>query len=133
MKKIENQHVFLPRYFRVIGFLLALISVVIFILRASEIIKIDLDVFYNISGSILLLALLLIALTRDKIEDELTIIIRLKAFSVAFLTGVFLTIFEPYMNLFLDGKFYSDKGPMGILIFMFMFFFFVKYQLKKSR
>lgn len=133
MKRIHNQPNFLPRYFRIIGFAFVVMSIILFVLEVAEFIKFDKEVFQKIDGSILLFGFLLIALTKDKIEDEFTLNIRLQAFTTTFLMGVLMTIFDPYFNLLLIGEFQSERGTMGTFIFLFSFYFFLKYKLKDSR
>jgi hypothetical protein len=75
----------------------------------------------------------LLALTRNKIEDELTLRIRLKAFAASFIYGVVIVIIEPLINLLFDGSFLSDKGVIELLISMFFFYFIMMFIMKKNR
>ena len=133
MKNIEKELNLLPRYFRIIGFVLVAISVVLAILFFVELLKIETEIFENINGYILLLAFLLIASSKEKIEDELTLNIRLRAFAIAFIFGAGFMIIYPLMNLLISGRYFQNYGPFGILNLMFFIYFGQYYRMKKSR
>lgn len=46
----------------------------------------------------LLVAMLLIAVTKDKVEDEFTINLRVKSFTLAFIVGMVFAVGQPYIN-----------------------------------
>lgn len=133
MKKLEKNLKLLPNYYRKIGFALVGIVIIIIILSITKIIVAEDELLKSISGSILLIAFLLIALARDKIEDELTIIIRLRALAGTFIYGVVILIIDPFINLLFEGAFYSDKGATSLLNGMFVFYFIMVFIMKKSR
>lgn len=66
MKKINKELNLLPRKYRLLGFVLIVISALLIILTLLEIINIDRETIESISGSILLIGLLIIALTKTK-------------------------------------------------------------------
>lgn len=86
-----------------------------------------------IAKSGVLVALLLLAITRNNIEDELTLRIRLKAFTASFIYGVAIVILEPFINLLFGADLLSDKGVTELLISMFFFYFIVMFIMKRRR
>lgn len=133
MKKVQKELKLLPNYFKKIGIAFGCVDILIIILSIAKIIEADEELLKSISGSILLIAFLLIALAKDKIEDELTIIIRLRALAGAFIYGVVILIVDPFINLLFEGAFYSDKGATSLLNGMFVFYFIMVFIMKKSR
>ncbi len=58
--------------------------------------------------SVLLLGLLVISISKEKVEDELIITLRMKSYSYAFIGGVLYVMIMPYIN-FLIIYLYSSK------------------------
>jgi hypothetical protein len=121
----------LPNYFKKIGIAVAVIPFVTIIvlkiadLELSETIKF-------ISKRILLVGLLIIALSREKIEDEMIHSLRVKAFTGAFIGGVVYTLIFPVIVYIAklvfgkEGKLLTDVGDFQILwfmLFMYLVFF----------
>ena len=135
MNKAQQDIRLLPLHFK--KFALGIMLVSILILVASELfsesIKIDKDIVKTISKSGFLISLLLFAITRSKIEDELTSRIRLKAFTASFIYGVVIVIIEPFINLLFINSFLSNKGVTELLTSMFFFYFLMTYIMKKNR
>jgi hypothetical protein len=133
MNKIQQDLRLLPLNFRKVAYGLILLSGLLVILSISKTLTIDQEIVKTISKSTFLISLLLLALTRNKIEDELTLRIRLKAFAASFIYGVVIVIIEPLINLLFDGSFLSDKGVIELLISMFFFYFIMMFIMKKNR
>lgn len=133
MKNINKELKLLPNYFKIIGFALGVIDIIIVILSITNVIEADEELLKSITGSILLIAFLILALSKDKIEDELTIIIKLRAFGGAFIYGTVIIIIEPFINLLLEGIYYKDNGAIGLLSQMFIFYFIMVFIMKKLR
>lgn len=133
MNKIQKELKLLPGYYKKIGIALFGVVILIIILSIADIIVTADELLKNISGSILLIAFLLIALARDKIEDEFTLVLRLRAFTATFIWGVIMTVTDPFINLLFEGEFITEKGAIGMLNTMFVFYFIMFYILKKSR
>lgn len=66
-----------------------------------------------------------------KQEDELTIQIRIKAFTNAFIFGVGFTAISPFANLLFDGEF-NLQSRFELLLMMFVVFFTSYYSIKKK-
>lgn len=90
------------------------------------------ELFRTLMLSGINLGLLFISLSRDKVEDEMTISIRLKAMAWSFTWAVFYVIIAPFMDLLF-------KDPIGVLagqqvVMSMLFVYMIMYYLqKKSR
>ena len=76
------------------------------------------------------LGLFFIAISRDKIEDELTQVIRLKAMALAFITGIVLGIIYPFVSFLFHEPLEFSKGNeliMNMLLTYFLVFSFLKF------
>lgn len=90
------------------------------------------ELFRTLMLSGINLGLLLIALSSDKMEDEMTIAIRLKAMAWSFTWAVLYVIIAPFLDLLF-------KDPIGVLtgqqvVMSMLFVYMIMYYLqKKSR
>ncbi len=133
MKKIQQDLRLLPGSFRKVAFGIMVLSGLLVLLSILKVLTIDKEIVASIAKSVFLIALLLLVITKDKIEDELTMRIRLKAFAASFIYGVVFVIIEPFINVLFGDSFLSNKGAMELLISMFLFYFIIKFIMKKSR
>ncbi len=135
MKMDKNQHdlVLLPRLFNKVALGILILSILFATLAILSIINIDMAVMKTIVATGILVSLLIFALTKDKVEDELLLRIRLKAFAGSFIFGVLYVLIDPFINLLFDHDFSSDLGLTRILITMFLFYFMSFYSMKKKR
>lgn len=97
-------------------------------------------IFRNIGTNGMLISMLLIVLSRDRIEDELTNQLRLQSYKLAFLFGVIFTFIQPFINNAISTMIASDKiiSTQTAEIFPTLLFFLSMqmlffYSLKKSR
>lgn len=121
----------LPNYFKKIA--LAILVFSILLLIGFKVIPLHSPIFREISYNGVLISLLLLAITRDKTEDERTIKLRLQSFAAAFIFGVVIVIVNPYINLLFDGSYFSNKGSGELLFSMLAFYFIVFYNAKRSK
>jgi hypothetical protein len=133
MTKNQQDLRLLSKPYKKVALGILLFSTLILILSISKTLPIDKDIAKIISKTGLLVSLLLFALTKNKIEDELTSRIRLKAFAGTFIFGVVLVIVQPFVNLLFQNRFLSEKGASEILISMFIFYFIIFYYTLKNR
>ncbi|NVN96485.1 MAG: hypothetical protein HXX18_14510 [Bacteroidetes bacterium] len=133
MNKIQQDLRLLPRNFKKVAFGIMLISGLLVVLYILKVLTIDKEIVKTIAKSGFLISLLLLVITRNKIEDELTLRIKLKALSASFIYGVVIVILEPFINLLFDGSFLQDKGVTELLISMFFFYFLMIFIMKKNR
>lgn len=123
----------LPLPFKKVAFGIMIFIVLLIILTISKIIPLDKSSTKVISKTGILISLLLLALTKNKIEDELTSKIRLKALASSFIFGVGYVIAEPFISVFFQNGFLSNKGATEILITMLLFYFMTFYFMLKKR
>ena len=92
--------IFLPNYFKTIGLIITLLGFTAKIVLSNFQENSETIAFIsaNLVENIILVAMLMIVLSREKIEDELVEKLRNQAFMFAFLTGVLFTIFQPYIT-----------------------------------
>jgi hypothetical protein len=136
MKNTKQMPRQLPNYFKKIALGLIAISISLIVLSISKIIQSDHVVVKNISFSILFIAFLLLAISKDKNENEAIAKLRLQSFAGAFVFGVVMIILEPFLNFLFEGSFVSDKEPDEYFLVMFFFYFWLfflgKRKLKKE-
>jgi hypothetical protein len=133
MKRTQQDLRLLPTSFKKVALGIMLVTTLFVVLSMTKTLLIDKEIVKDIAKSGFLVALLLLVMTRNKIEDELTLRIRLKAFSATFLYGVVIVILEPFINFLFGGSFLSDKGAAELLISMFFFYFIMVFLMKKNR
>ncbi|WP_298518985.1 hypothetical protein [uncultured Kordia sp.] len=135
IEKLEK--ISLPNSFKRVGVILFIILLVyilsakIFGIENSETLK------YVLKRG-LLIALLIITLSREEIEDEMIRSIRAKAFTMAFVVGAIYTLIQPLINYIanvLTGKeqdILEDLGDFQILWFM-LFMYIVFFHILKRK
>jgi|TARA_B110000093_G_C12862693_1_gene364163 hypothetical protein len=133
MNKIQQDLRLLPGHFKKVAFGIMLLSALLVVLYILKVLTIDKEIVETTAKSGFLISLLLLVITRNKIEDELTLRIRLKAFTASFIYGVVIVIVEPFINLLFGDSFLSDKGVTELLINMFFFYFIMMFLMKKNR
>ncbi|MCW3075212.1 MAG: hypothetical protein JWP69_2281 [Flaviaesturariibacter sp.] len=85
---------------------------------------------FLVSG--MLVGLLIIALARDKVEDELIMELRLKALAGAFIIGCAYVIFNPFIDLLFGDA--VSNGSIGSIFFTMSLWYHLNfYLLKRSR
>ncbi len=133
MKKKYRKLNLLPFYFRNIG--LGIIGIALF----AALIKLtgwsDLESspeLRTILETSLLIGLLLITLSKGRIEDERTIEIRMQLYTAAFIYGVVVTIIAKVLN-FIE-FFHSEKEitAFHLLFQMFAFYFIISWIVKRK-
>lgn len=91
----------LPSFMKWVGWTLSLLSILTGIaLKSAE--MYDGTVKYA-AISLVLVGLLIVSISRDKIEDEMTESLRAKSFSYAIVWGVLFTVISVAMALFSEG------------------------------
>lgn len=126
----------LPNKFKNIGIAILVISFLglmsrIFMDETNEIIR-------EISKKGILIGMLIISISKDKIEDEMTRNLRAKSYAIAFISGVLYTLIMPYVDYGVSsivhngGEVLKDLGDFQILIFMLMIQLLFFYTLKRA-
>lgn len=130
-KKKQKQPLhLLPFYFRNIG--LGLLGLLLFSLLLNISVWKDLEwkteyrTFFEI---VLLVALLIITISKGRIEDERTIIIRLQAYAATLIMGVVSFIIGKVLS-FGSG---NSISAFNLILNMFIFYFFIFWWMKRKR
>lgn len=122
----------LPNYFKWIGLSIIIFAGLFFLIAKvfiPEFVQNHRQVFFDLAPRILLFGLLIISLARDKVEDELTLLVRLKAMGFTFILVAVIVIIEPIANLIWTGTAINMTSPhlvLRMLIAYLIIFFFLK-------
>lgn len=102
MESKKDKKTGLPNYFKKVG--IGLILAIFLVGIVMKLIGYDYDeatrtIRRTISLDLIILGLLFIALAKDKVEDEMTVHLKLKSMASAFLFAIILTIIYPIIDL----------------------------------
>ncbi|MFC6858697.1 hypothetical protein [Zunongwangia atlantica] len=121
----------LPHKFKIVGYVLLTISILFFGIAVTEIISVEKKITKNIFFDLILIAFLILALSKEKIEDERSMKLRLVAFAATFLYGVLFAVVSPFVSILFHGSFETDINASQLLFTMFLWYFGVFYFMKK--
>jgi hypothetical protein len=133
--KYKKSPVLLPMYFKSIGLavmILAIVSAIIINALSVEMVQSQKEVFRVFTLNAFILGLLFIAWSKDKIEDEMTVIIRLKAMAWTFTSAVLCVIIVPVIDLLLKNPIANISGRQ-IVMSMLFFYLLIYYFQKRGR
>jgi len=128
----------LPNQFITIGLIVALGSIAMMFFRAfamdgeAEWLKLLLQ-------KSLLVGMLIMSLSKDKLEDEMTISLRAQSYAIAFVVGVIYALVMPYVEYGVSnvvhsgGEPYKELGDFQVLLFMLMIQLMFYHTLKRYR
>ena len=133
MQSDNNELRLLPNKTKKYGWILLGVTIVFAVLGMTDVLPFGDAAEKNVAENLLLFSLLLLAVSKDKIEDEMTIKLRMQAFASSFIFGVVFVIIMPYINYLFDGEFFVNKGAFELLLTMLIFFFITHYFGKKNR
>lgn len=126
LKKIQNYQYLLPNYYKKVGISILIISLITLITRKYLID--DGELIRQIAKKGMLLSLLLITMSKEKIEDELIIKLRGQAFAFAFVAGVIYTLIQPLINYIVALVIRPEKAVFnGLDDFIILWFMMVMY------
>ena len=119
MKTESNTHRhggFLPNYFNKIGMGLIIFFVLFFIsgMIFENLIEASKEIIASIGLDGIILGLLLISLSKSKIEDEMILIIRLRAFTKAFIFGAFYVVGTSISSMIMNNDY--PINPYSLII-----------------
>ncbi len=126
----------LPNRFKRVGIILVVISILFMITRKVFDIEIAVSIKF-ILKRVVLIGLLMIAISKEKVEDEMIRTIRGQAFSMSFVAGVVYTLIQPLINyvvaLFVekDKEPLTDVGDFQVLWFLLTMYLLFFYMIKK--
>ncbi|MDG4716584.1 hypothetical protein [Winogradskyella marincola] len=128
----------LPHQFIVVGVVVAAISIIMMFVRAS-VMDGDTEWLKLLLQKTLLIGMLLMSVSKDKIEDEMTVSLRAQSYTVAFIVGVVYALVMPYVEFGVSnvvhsgGEVYKDLGDFQVLLFMLMIQLMFYHTLKRYR
>jgi len=131
----KKKYTLLPVYFKKIGIVVILLSFLpLIIVKAFdiELIKSQKELFKTLTLNILILGMVFIAWSRDKIEDEMTMSIRLSSMAWTFLWAILLVVIKPLFDFLFYGT-SSVFTAQPLVIMMLFYYLFVYYQKKRAR
>ena len=103
----EMKNYQLPNRFKKIGIAIALISFAsLFINKFS----VNLPEYRLFARYGLLVGMLLISISKEKIEDELIAQLRMQSYTIAFVLGVVYTLALPFIDYFVDVLFKTNEA-----------------------
>tara|TARA_R100000935_G_scaffold8302_7_gene17481 strand:- start:109476 stop:109925 length:450 start_codon:yes stop_codon:yes gene_type:complete len=127
----------LPNYWKKIGWGIFLLSFSVLI--ATKFLDGDFQILKDALKRVLLVALFIVALSREKVEDERIQQMRAKAFSVTFLMTAAYILLQPIVNFIVDTILNSEQqnvfeelGDFVILWFMLMVYLMFFHIAKKN-
>ncbi|MDD2475522.1 MAG: hypothetical protein PHI32_06395, partial [Dysgonamonadaceae bacterium] len=88
-----------------------------------NVLSFDKTLVLTISIRGVLVSLLILAMSKEKLEDELTAHIRLLSLGLSFITGVVAVIILPFIAMLIGTSGESFQSSSSILIFMFIMYF----------
>lgn len=128
----------LPKWFMTIGISISLVSILLMFFRetlfgeASNVIKEGLQ-------KILLVGMLIMSLTKDNEEDEMTMQLRMNSYAWGFITGVLYALIMPFVEFGVgsvingSSETYSNLGDYQVLLFMLLVQLMSYHVLKRFR
>lgn len=131
----------LPRYFKVIGIILIGLAIGTVVLRAS----LDIELIAShkkwnliLIMNLLILGLFFISLSKDRVEDEMTMIIRLNSMAGTFVFSVVYTIVMPITSSLLNNIDYfkgvtTELTASGLVLTMLLVYLQFYYFHKRHR
>lgn len=128
----------LPHRYLTIGIIISGLSIIIMFVRAF-LLEGDSEWLKELSKKTLLIGMLLMSVSRDKEEDEMTMTLRSQSYAIAFVIGVVYALVMPYVEFGVSnvvhsgGEVYKDLGVFQVLLFMLMIQLLFYHNLKRFR
>jgi hypothetical protein len=128
----------LPHKYMTVGIIISGLSIITMFVRAF-ILEGDTEWLKELAKKTLLIGMLLMSVSRDKEEDEMTMTLRSQSYAIAFVIGVVYALFMPYVEFGVSnvvhsgGEAYKDLGDFQVLLFMLMIQLLFYHNLKRFR
>jgi hypothetical protein len=121
----KKEPVLLPVYFKKIGLAVMVLAFVATISVRTMNVQWGIgqkEMFREFTLNGFILGLLLLACSRDKVEDEMTVLIRLKSMSWTFIWAVLYVIISPIFDLLFDDVIsnLTGKQVVGSMLFVYL-------------
>jgi hypothetical protein len=120
----KKQAVLLPKYFKIIGLVVMILAIVTAVfVKAMNIgmLQSQKELFRVFTLNAFIVGLLFVAWSRDKVEDEMTIAIRLKSMAWTFSYAVFNVIFKPIVDLLFKDPIQDLTGQQVVMSMLFVY------------
>lgn len=128
----------LPHRFMNVGIAIVLLSIVMMLVRAFAM-EGDTEWLKLLLQKTVLIGMLIMSLSKDKIEDEMTMTLRAQSYAIAFVIGVIYALVMPYVEFGVSnvvhsgGEAFKDLGDFQVLLFMLMIQLMFYHNLKRYR
>ena len=128
----------LPHRFMTVGIAIALLSIVMMFVRAFAMEGDTLWLKLLLQKTVLI-GMLIMSLSKDKIEDEMTNSLRAQSYAIAFVVGVIYALVMPYVEFGVSnvvhsgGESFKNLGDFQVLLFMLMIQLMFYHNLKRYR
>lgn len=132
-KRNKKEAVLLPKYFKKIGLVVMILAFAPAVIVKSmniEMLQSQKELFKIFTLNAFILGLLFVAWSKDKVEDEMTIAIRLKAMAWSFSWAVFYVIVMPIMDLLFKDPLQDLTGQQVVMSMLFVYL--IMYYLQKT-
>ena len=131
----KNKTGLLPHYFKRIGIvvmILAFVPAISFKAMGLELTQAQKALFKLMTMNGFILGLLFMAWAKDKVEDEMTIALRLKSMGFAFLWAVLFVVLKPLTDLLFKSS-SAESTAQGLVVSMLLVYLFLYSLQKKGR
>lgn len=128
----------LSNRFMSIGIAIVLLSIAMMFVRAFAL-EGDTQWLKLLLQKTMLIGMVVMSLSKDKIEDEMTMSLRAQSYAMAFVVGVLYALIMPYVEFGVSnavhsgGEAYKDLGDFQVLLFMLMIQLMFYHTLKRYR
>ena len=132
-KRNKNEVALLPKHFKKIGLIVMILAFVPAVVVKSmnvEMVQSQKELFRIFTLNAFILGLLFVAWSKDKVEDEMTVAIRLKAMAWTFGWAVLYIIVKPIVDLLFKDPIQDLTGQQVVMSMLFVYL--IMYYLQKS-
>jgi hypothetical protein len=128
----------LPNVYLIIGVAIVVLSIFMMFWRAFAM-EGDTEWLRTLTKKGLVVGMLLMSISKDKEEDELTVKLRMQSYALAFVIGVVYALVMPYVDYGVsnvvkpEGETLKNLGDFQVLVFMLMIQLMFYHALKRFR
>lgn len=125
----------LPNHYKKIGWTGFALSIVV--LLSTKLFDGDFTVLVEILKRLMLVFLMVVVISKEKVEDEMIKTIRAQSFSIAFIAGIVYTLVQPIVNFIVGSildkemSLFKELGDFQVLWFLLIIYLVVFNKLKK--
>lgn len=121
-RRIDKMHLQLPHVYKKVG--ISAFTISMLVLLSTKFIDGESDTFKMVLRQFIIASMLVIAISKEKVEDEMIMKIRHRAFTLSFIWAVIYALVQPYINYGValiirpEKAVYEEFGTFIILWFM---------------